>query len=413
MAQARAKKLASVGLAERLRQTRERAGLSQLELSRQAGLGKMTASDIEAGRRNQINVGIGTVERLANALGVTASFLAYGEESTHALHIKDWMAPGFDPLKMVRELATTVNGSGGHIEQSYKYLDAMDADNWCAFIQQPQYASFIECVPIKLAAEGVRKQCGGAALDIIGLGVGTGRHEARLVGDLLEHGQQDLRLFLLDISQPLLSIASRQASQVLADHPAVPLCAIHGNFHQLPSYAHLFSSQRRRRRLLSMFGYTFGNLDNEIRFLRNSLTITEPGDLLLFDAQLAHAPAEDHAAVMKHDPALAQKRTGDFQRRQEEFNIGPIRRYTVGLQDIEFSRHLDTRSCVVPGSYAIDMRATVKLKTDESKHFSVAYVKRYDADKLASLLAQEGWTLIQSWKYGEDFHMLCLLQRQH
>jgi transcriptional regulator with XRE-family HTH domain len=153
MAQARAKNLLSVGLAERLRQTRERAGLSQLELSRQAGLGKMTASDIEAGRRNQVNVGIGTVERLARVLNVPASFLAYGEEATHALHIKDWMAPGFDPLKMVRELATQVNGSGGHIEQSYKYLDAMDADNWCAFTKQARYASFIEGVPITRAAD--------------------------------------------------------------------------------------------------------------------------------------------------------------------------------------------------------------------------------------------------------------------
>lgn len=413
MAQVRTKNLLSAGLAERLRQTRERASLSQLELSRQAGLGKMTASDIEAGRRNQINVGIGTVERLASVLGVSASFLAYGEEATHALHIKDWMAPGFDPLKMVRELATMVNGSGGHIEQSYKYLDAMDADNWYAFTKQPQYASFIEGVPIKLASEAVRKECCGDALDVIGLGVGTGRHETRLLGDLISHGHPDLRLFLLDISQPLLSIATQQASEVLADHPEVPLCAIHGNFHQLPSYAHLFGSQRNRRRLLCMFGYTFGNLDNEIRFLRNSLTLSEPGDLLFLDVALAYAPADDPAAVTRKDPALAQTRTGDFQRRQEEFNTGPIRRYAVGLQDIQFSRHLDTRSCVIPGSYAIDMRATAKLKSGESKQFSVAYVKRYDDAKLANLLDQEGWEMTQTWKYEDNFHMLCMLRRKH
>ena len=412
MAQARATNLLSVGLAEGLRQTRERAGLSQLELSRQAGLGKMTASDIEAGRRNQVNVGIGTVERLARVLNVPASFLAYGEEATHALHIKDWMAPGFDPLKMERELATQVNGSGGHIEQSYKYLDAMDADNWCAFTKQARYASFIEGVPIKRAAEALGKECAGRPLDVIGLGVGTGRHEARLVGDLIDAGYQDLRLFLLDISQPLLSVASKQAAETLADHPSIPLCAIHGNFHQLPSYAHLFAGSSRRCRVFCMFGYTFGNLDNEIRFLRSSLTFSEPGDLLFLDVALAYAPAEDHAAVMKADPALAQTLSGDFQRRQEEFNIGPIRRYTIGLQDIHFSRHLDTRSCVVPGSYALDMRATVKLKSGESKQFSVAYVKRYDAEKLARLLDEEGWELANGWKYGEDYFMLCMLRRK-
>jgi len=66
----------------------------------------------------------------------------------------------------------------------------------------------------------------------------------------------------------------------------------------------------------------------------------------------------------------------------------------------------------VPGSYALDMRATVKLKSGESKQFSVAYVKRYDAEKLARLLDEEGWELAHGWKYGEDYFMLCMLRRK-
>lgn len=42
----------------------------------------------------------------------------------------------------------------------------------------------------------------------------------------------------------------------------------------------------------------------------------------------------------------------------------------------------------------------------------MAYVKRYDAEKLARLLDEEGWELAHGWKYGEDYFMLCMLRRK-
>lgn len=48
----------------------------------------------------------------------------------------------------------------------------------------------------------------------------------------------------------------------------------------------------RRRRLLTILGNTFGNLDNEIGFIRSILTGLVHGiwDLLLLDVSLTHAP---------------------------------------------------------------------------------------------------------------------------
>lgn len=51
--------------------------ISQSKLSQLAGLGRMTVGDIEE-RRNQGNVGILTVEKIAKVLSVAPSWLAYG-----------------------------------------------------------------------------------------------------------------------------------------------------------------------------------------------------------------------------------------------------------------------------------------------------------------------------------------------
>lgn len=69
------------GLPERLREARQRMYLAQSKLSLLAGLGRMTVGDIEE-RRNQGNVGILTVEKIAKVLRVSAAWLAYGVGSS-------------------------------------------------------------------------------------------------------------------------------------------------------------------------------------------------------------------------------------------------------------------------------------------------------------------------------------------
>lgn len=162
---------------------------------------------------------------------------------------------------------------------------------------------------------------------------------------------------------------------------------------------------------MCMFGFTFGNLDNEIRFVRNSLTMCRSGDLLLMEIGLVYAPADKPTEVKQRDPSFSGMLPTDFMRKQEEFNVGPIRRYTQDLKEIDYVRTLDTASCVIPGSYAQDMSAHVRLSGSTIKKFSMAYIKRYDEKKLAECMQQEGWHLTEGWRYGDGHLMLCLFTR--
>lgn len=47
-----------------------------------------------------------------------------------------------------------------------------------------------------------------------------------------------------------------------------------------------------------MFGYLFGNLNNEINFVRGSFIGAERGDLLLIDAGLARAPSDRREEIV-------------------------------------------------------------------------------------------------------------------
>lgn len=70
---------------------------------------------------------------------------------------------------------------------------------------------------------------------------------------------------------------------------------------------------------------------------------------------------------------------------------------------------LDRTACVVPGSYAADVRATVKLSTGDSKQFSIINVKRYGRTLLDRTMASEGWEPVAHWVYDPEYHPLLLL----
>jgi transcriptional regulator with XRE-family HTH domain len=406
------KKLSCETLGSRLRRARQERNLSARALSLLAGLSGNTVQMVEDGKRLP---GVDTAERLATALGVSKNWLTFGEGPESRDEVIYWIAPGFDGLKMVEELHTLVSGPGGHIEQSYKYLDPSDALAWRSLLRQPRYASIVEGMPIHDIADYVLENAvGRTGLDLVGLGVGTARQEARLVSRLLDREYTDLRLFLLDISQPLLNDACKTAHEMLAGYPAVRLYAINGNFHHLQSYERIFQTTHRRQRLLTMFGYTFGNLDNEIGFMRSSLSGMAPGDLLLLDVPLAHAPAEDDAEIERKDPALVSRNQPEFMRqlaKQAEFNVGPLRRYYGEASQIDLGVSLDKHSCVIPGSYAIHLFATLRTRGSEQKNFSLAYIKRYDPERLAAQLRTEGWELVEFWRYGGNYNVLGLFRR--
>ncbi len=51
----------------------------------------------------------------------------------------------------------------------------------------------------------------------------------------------------------------------------------------------------------------------------------------------------------------------------------------------------------------------------ETKHFSIAYLKRYDQELLDKTMNREGWKPVAHWKSAKDYHpsLLLLYQRIH
>lgn len=395
----------------RLKRARKERGLSARELSLSAGLSPSLVQMIED-QRSRLP-GLDTIEKLAMVLGVSTAWLAFGVGPQSRQEVTYYVTPDFDPFALVRELEALLQGPGGHIEQSYKYLDPLDAHHFCELSQHGRYSTFADSKPFEKVAPTVVARLGRVGLDVIGIGVGTGENEALLVRHLLDGEFRNLRLFLLDISQPLLSLACQQATKTLSGHPSVPITAIHGDFHALSTFEPAFQTTHRRQRLLTMFGGTFGNLDNEVRFLRSSLSGTQAGDLLLLGISLTKASAEQPEQIMAAESVFAKKRPQDLQRQlkdMERFNIGPLLRYRRDIVEFEFHYSLDTASCVIPGSYSIHMTAETRLLSGGKCLFSLGYIKRYSIPKLAEALGREGWDLEETWENQPN--ALCLFRKR-
>lgn len=373
----------------RLQQAREAGGLSRRGLSEQAGLANQTAFMIETGRRTP---GVDTVERLANVLGVSAAWVAYGAQPVR--RIKNYLtAPGYDPLKLGLDQAETLHGCGGSIDQSMLYLDPYGAAQYSVI------AETYKGLPLKKAAQQIAS-C-KEALSVIALGSGLARHETRLVDFLLKlpafaaSDEPSLDYFLVDLSQPLLSVGYRHACESL-DRYAVPITAIEGDFRKLPSFMDFFEARGPRRNLITMLGYTIGNVSNELAFLRDSLVGCRRGDMLLLDFGVG---ADDPASI---DPILS----GDIPSREQRsalfaFLLNPVTRVYGFDAKIEVVPKLSTSSCAVPGSYAVELHATVQTAMG-GKTFIAASWKRYDPKKFAMAIKAVGWEQIDSWEFDED-----------
>ncbi len=258
-------------------------------------------------------------------------------------------------------------------------------------------------MPLRELARAIKDLSGTLPLDIIGLGTGEARDEVRLVQSLFDQQIKGLRLFLLEISQPLLSAGYQHAAQVLGDLPAIGIYAVQGNFHNLPSYTPLLED-RSRRRLACMFGCTFSNLENEISFLRNSLCGFGEGDLLLIDVPVAFASPAQPEEIMKRDPRLAPSSHNVARPREEEFYKGPFKRHVSGLRSVRLETVLDLAGCPIPGSYAVAWHAHVRTDRGPDRQFSVAILKRYDPQLLNTCMSQNGWEPLRSFTYAEEYH---------
>jgi hypothetical protein len=207
--------------------------------------------------------------------------------------------------------------------------------------------------------------------------------------------EPDLRCYLLDISHPLLVEAYKRAAGEMKG--IAPVFPIHGNFHDLRSVIALAVRTEERRRLWCMIGNTFGNLDNEPRFLTDLAACAQKGDLLLLDLQLAWADATDRGAILAADPIFLKK----LPEQLVHWLSGPLHRYCRGARNIRLDVELSMR-CPLPGSYQATIWATVEQAAGGMAHHQVFLLRRHTLSLLATELRDMGWRTIRQFTYGPD-----------
>lgn len=389
-------------LAADTRERRQTLRLSTNQLAKRAGLSEGTIKRIERGLDAPSRTTLLQLASLSD-LELDLHDLLYEARTKEGAgsSFNCYIAPGFDPVKMVIDLGKQLNGPGGYIEQTNIYLDHQSAAAYLHMANEPGYvAAFRNCIPLHKIANRLVEVTGGAGLDLIALGPGDAHEEVRLVQQIIGNTKRpDLRLYLLEISQPLLTEGFRHAADTLNDTYGVAYFGMQGNFHQLPQYAQLHYTPARshRRRVICMLGRTMANLDDELRFFRFSLIGCAPRDLLIVDMQLAYAPADKPDLIRKADTALNRPMPDAA----ASFLSSPIRRHCEGISDIKWHIELNNR-CPVPGSYELAAIATVNFIGKQPKQFSMNRFRRYDPQLFSASLEGIGWQLVADCCYGGD-----------
>lgn len=379
-----------------IRERRQTANLTQAKLAKLAGLTEVTIRNLEYAHNPPSE---DTLRRILEVpqldLGVNdlPTLRLYNLENDLEFHRKlHWfIAPDYEILKLWVEFRKQLNSEGGHIDQTYLYLDAESAADYVQ-VSTKYDAMFRQNAPLTEVAKVAIKNIHHTNLDVVALGPGDGVLETAFVQTMiLMQPELNMRLHLLDISQPLLNVSYKHATDSLSQHRNVFITGMLGNFYDLPTYQHIFYVPKTRptSRIFVILGSTLSNIDNEIRFVRHSLAIAAPGDLLLLTVRRSFADNPNEDIIHQNDPAMLRA----FPQLHAKWLGGPIRRYCENVTDISF--RLEVRlDCVVPGSYALDAVAQTRFKDGRTRDISMCRFKRYNTEKLSECLNAEGWELL-------------------
>lgn len=387
------------GFGKRLQRKRMRAKLGQKELGHLVDISDGMIRAIEGGQRRPSRAVL--LRLLAvPALGLGLEDIA-ADSSHDGVVPTSWLASDYDPSQMITTMVEQLNGAGGWLEQTTAYLDYQSAKDWIDISSSPSYLeSFSNTSALEQVAQHIVAESGAGGLDVIALGSGDAKREIKLVEYLLKHsrahGISDIRLFLLDISHSLLTVGHGNAREALGKW-IKSIIALHGNFHDLPKYP-LFSERdvRTRTRVFTMLGCTLANLDNEVRFFRDTMSSAAQGDFFVADFTNAYASSEHPEQIRTQDPHyLSGIRNG-----YKTWLAGPLHRYVQGLTDVELSVDLNT-DCTVRGSYELTYVAHLTVRgTPAQRRFAIFRIKRYDVEKLEECLSRAGWMPMERLAYG-------------
>jgi hypothetical protein len=221
-------------------------------------------------------------------------------------------------------------GEGGRIDHSFLYSDPLGAARYIDLVRSARVMPVREAadailqhgsIPMAVSRARSRKCSARECFGLSALANSKMSQQTLMV-------KLSIELFLVDSSMSLLSEGYELATEQLASF-SIPICAIEGDFNRLPTFSDMFSARGPRRKVFTLLGYTVGNLDNELAFLRDCLICANRGDLLLIDAVLRHDDEKDVQASLKHDPMAKILAAGGTVKtnRLVSFLAGPVARH--------------------------------------------------------------------------------------
>lgn len=386
-----------------LKERREKAKLSQHRLARLAGISEPTIRNLEHGRHAPSEE---TLKRLLllPQLHLSAEDLPtrkkaiLEKELDYFNKLNCFVAPDYGLFELWLDFRQQINIEGGHIEQTYLYLEPEAAYNYIeACNHSPFMAAHQVNMPLDAMASGIIRYLDSNVLDVVVLGPGDGQQETRLMRHMVDRSQGlKLRMHLLDISHPMLNVAYKHAADSLGQFDNVFIVQIQADFHKLAAYQQFFYNPAfdKRRRVFVMLGATFANIDNEIRFVRTSLGNAKAGDMMLIDIDQVRGTTEleirQNDARLRTPPTDLDKMLG-----------GLVRRYCDGAKSVVLRSEL-RRDCIIPESYAIDAVAKVEFAQKETRDISMVRIKRYNFERLCESLEPEGWKCLETLRYGAN-----------
>ena len=383
--------LSPTELAYLVRSRRESCGLSQRRLSERAGLSERTVKNVEQGEQSAT---LDTLRRLA-----VVAELALHHDSARGTGgpsaPNSWLLPRYDRRALMAELQARANQNGAALEQTMLYLDDQSAQDYLDLCGSDSFVARFRSLPLGEVAATILERTGDRPLDINALGPGDGKTEVSLTSELMNRTEVPLRLHLLDISHPLLVIAYHRATEMLGDR--VQVQTLHGDFHHVWRYPVFLPrpGTMNRRRIYVMIGGTLANLDNEVSFVRDQLSLATEGDLCVLDYQIAYAPPSEPERIHQLDPPLINGSLVTH----NSWMTGPIRRYCTSVSRLEGEVQLNTRTNV-EGSYELDFFVTVH-PNQGSPHRHLAFkLRRYTPEFLRALFHDYGWTVLKDLPYG-------------
>jgi transcriptional regulator with XRE-family HTH domain len=389
---------ALVRFGRELMERRRKAQLTRVALARITGLSEATLKLIEKGHsrptRNtlmrllvvkKLQLSQSDVEGILRTNGRMTPIFQPVEHHV-APELNFLVMPEYDNTQMFLNFVQFLQGSGGHIEQTYLYLDPLSVLDYISMKKK------LPCFQNKAATSfhemAKRIMSKHDRFEIVVLGSGDGQTAVQFIRILSEVQQEvDLDVILVDISQSLLTTAYHHSMQVLGKIPGIRIVALQGNFLQFQTLPPKPLRTDSRRRIVVLLGFTFSTLDQGFEFLANKLRgpLGEL-DFLLIDVLLAYGKTDKE--ITDNDPLLRDALPSSLRRWLER----PLSHSLSGTARIRFQTNLDTRS--LPRSYLITINAVVESLQKDERVFSMLRIRRYEPKFFARQMELLGWTLV-------------------